>query len=69
MKILLEISDNKAELFLEFIKNIPFIKKAEKLTAGQVTNIAILQSIEDYETGKVQPTPCSLADLKKLINA
>ena len=48
MKILLEISDNKAELFLEFIKNISFIKRAEKVASGQVTNLAVLQSIERF---------------------
>ena len=69
MKILVEVSDSKAELFLEFIKNISFIEYFEKVTPNQVISPAILQSIEDYETGKVQPTPCSLADLKTLINA
>lgn len=69
MKILLEVSDNKVDLFLEFIKNIPFIKHSEKILPGQVTNAAIIQSIEDYESGKVQPTPCSLSELKTLVNA
>ena len=69
MKILIEVSDNKVDLFLELIKDISFIKHFEKIIPGQVANPAILQSIEAYETGKVQPTPCSLSELKTLIDA
>lgn len=69
MEILLDVNDYKADLFLEFIKNIPFIRSSEKITSGQVNNKAILQSIEDYESGKVVPTSFNLGDLKQLIDA
>lgn len=69
MKILIEVSDNKGNLFLEFMKDISSIKHVEKVTPGQVTNPAILQRVEDYESGKVQPIPCSLSELKTLIDA
>lgn len=69
MEILLDVNDDKAELFLEFIKNIPFVRSSEKVSSGQVGNKAVLQSIEDYESGKVAPTPLNLTDLKNLIDA
>jgi hypothetical protein len=69
MQLLLDIQDDKAELFLEFIKNISFIRSTEKITSGQITNPAILQSIQDYETGKVQPVPFSLQELKTMVDA
>lgn len=69
MQLLLDIQDDKAELFMEFIKNISFIRSTEKVVAGQVTNPAILQSIQDYETGKIQPAPFSLQELKAMIDA
>lgn len=69
MRILLEVSDNKADLFLEFIRNLPFVKKSEKVSDNEVTNPKILRSIEDYEQGKVSPTPANLEELKALINA
>jgi hypothetical protein len=69
MRILLEVSDNKADMFLEFIRNLPFVKKSEKIPANQITNPAILQSIEEYEQGKTTPTPLSLSELKAMISA
>ncbi|TKK71493.1 hypothetical protein FC093_00250 [Ilyomonas limi] len=69
MKILLEVADNKADLLLELLKDISFIKDAKQTGDTEITNPAILKSIEDYESGKVQPTPCNLEDLKALIDA
>ena len=69
MKVLLEIQDNKAELFMEFVKNLSFVQKVEIATPNEITNPRILQSIEDYESGNVKPGPCSLAELKEWINA
>ncbi len=69
IKIVLEVQDNKAELFMEFIKDLSFVKKAEIAAPNEILNPRLLQSIENYETGKVKPTPCSLAELKEWINA
>lgn len=40
-----------------------------KTAASEITNAAILQSIEAYENGKISPTPLSLDDLKEMIDA
>lgn len=69
MKIILDIHDNKADLFLEFIKNLSFVQKAEVAAPDQILNPRLLQSIEAYETGKAIPTPCNLTELKNLIDA
>ena len=69
MKILLEVNDNKADLLLELLKDISFVKNAKQIADNEVTNPQIFKSIEDYETGKVLPTPCNLEDLKTLIHA
>ena len=69
MKILLEVADNKGDLLLELLKDVSFVKDAKQIADNEITNPAILKSIEDYEKGKVQPTPCNLKDLKALIDA
>ncbi|MEI9956453.1 MAG: hypothetical protein WDM90_09180 [Ferruginibacter sp.] len=52
MKILLEVKDSKADYALEFLKHISFIKKVEVVAKNQITNAAILESIEKHEPGK-----------------
>ena len=69
MKILLEVADNKGDLLLELLKDISFVKEAKQIADNEITNPAILKSIEDYESGKVQPTTCNLEDLKALLHA
>lgn len=69
MKILVEVNDSKADYAVEFFKNISFIKKASPVAKNEITNAAILQSIEAYEKKKVKPTPVNLAELKALIHA
>ena len=69
MKIILDIQDNKAELFLEFIKDLSFVEKAEVAASNEILNPRLLQSIEDYETGKVKSTPLNLEELKSIIDA
>jgi len=68
MKILLEVADNKADLLLELLKNVSFVRNARQIGDNEITNPEILKSIEDFEKGRVQPTPCNLEDLKALIN-
>jgi hypothetical protein len=71
MKYILEIEVAGSETtFVEkFLKNISFVKKVKAIAANEITNPAILQSIEAYENGKVQATPLNLAELKSMINA
>jgi CRISPR/Cas system-associated protein Csx1 len=69
MKILIDIPDNKVDLALKFFKSISFIKNARPVEKNKITNPVILKSIEDYESGKVNPSILNLADLKKIINA
>jgi hypothetical protein len=69
MKILVEVADNKVNFAMEFFKNITFIKNTRSINKNEITNLAILKSMEDYENKKVNPTPLSLKELKKFINA
>ena len=69
MKILVEVPDSKANLAMEFFKNITFIKKTLAVDKNEITNPGILSSIEAYENKKITPTPLSLKELKKFINA
>ena len=69
MKILIEVNDEKVDFALEVLKSISFVKKAKKVAANEIANSAILQSIEDYENGKVKPTPVILSELKDLMHA
>ena len=69
MKLLLEIPDNKLSLAKEFFKSITFIKNIRVVDSNEITNVSILQSIEQYENKKLSPTPLSLDDLKSMINA
>ena len=64
MQIVVEVADNKADLFLEFIRSLSFVKRSEKVEGGSISNPELIQSIEDYESGKVQPQPFDLNSLK-----
>ena len=54
---------------MEFFKNLSFIKKAKAVDKNEITNIAVLKSIEDYESGKFKPTIVNLGQLKKILHA
>ncbi len=69
MKYILDIDDNKSTFAEEFFKSISFIKNIKAIDNNEITNPDILNSIENYENGKVKPTPLSLDDLKKMIDA
>jgi len=69
MKYVLDIPEDKKAFAEEFFKTISFIKNVKAILPNEITNPVILQSINDYETGKVNPTPLSLADLKQMLNA
>ena len=65
----IEIEDNKTSFAEEFFKSVSFVKKVRAIAPNEITNPVILQSIEDYETGKIKATPISLEALKEMINA
>jgi hypothetical protein len=44
----------------ELFKTISFIKNVKAIQPNEITNPVILQSISDYETGKIKPTPFSV---------
>lgn len=71
MKYILDIDipDNRKDFVEDFFKTISFIKKVSAIAPNEITNPDILRSIEDYEKGKVRPTPLNLAELKSMIHA
>jgi hypothetical protein len=71
MKYILEIevAGNETTFVEKFLKNISFVKAVKPVASNEITNPAILQSIEAYEKGKISPTPLSLSELKAMINA
>ena len=68
MKYVLDIADAKSNFAEKFFKSISFVKKVTAIAPNEITNTAILQSIESYENGALQPTPLNLEELKKMIN-
>jgi len=69
MKYVLDIPEDKKAFAEEFFKTISFIKNVKAILPNEITNPVTLQSINDYETGKVNPTPLSLAELKQMLHA
>ncbi len=65
----IDIDDDKRTFAEEFFKTISFVKKVHAIANNEITNPAILQSMDDYENGKSSPTPLNLAELKSLIDA
>jgi hypothetical protein len=68
MKYVLEVPDNKSDFAEEFFKTISFVKNIKQIASNEITNPSILQSIDDYEIGKLTPTPLSLKELKVMLN-
>ena len=52
----IEIDENKASFAEEFFKSISFVKKVRHIASNEITNPAILKSIECYENDKIKPT-------------
>ncbi len=69
MKYILDIDDSKSTFAEEFFKTLTFVKKIRAISSNEITNPDILESIENYENGKVNPTPLNLAELKVMISA
>lgn len=60
----------KLSFILDMFKSMGFISKVKVIeSTNEITNPQILQSIEEYETGKTQPTPLNLTELKAMMNA
>jgi hypothetical protein len=69
MKYILEIADNQSIVAEEFFKSVRFVKKVKAILPNEITNSAILQSIEDYEKRSKLPTILNLEDLKRFAYA
>ena len=65
----IEINNDKVEFAEEVLRSLNFVRKVSLVSENEITNPQILQSIEDYESGKVMPTPLSLLELKSLFDA
>lgn len=65
----IDVSENKLTFAEEFFKTISFVKKVRVVSNNEITNPAILQSIEAYENGKLSSTPLNLTELKAMIHA
>ncbi|GHT73468.1 hypothetical protein FACS189456_3930 [Bacteroidia bacterium] len=63
------IADNKISFAEEFFKSISFVQGFRVVPSNEITNPAILQSIEAYESGAVPPTPFDLATQKEMMYA
>jgi len=68
MKILVEVSNNKADSAMEVLKSISFVKNVKQVALNEVTNPFILLSKGDYEKEKINPTPLNLTGLNAMIN-
>ena len=68
MKYILEIEEGKALMAEEFFKCISFIRGVKAIQPNEITNPAILKSIEQYENGTIAPTPLSLVELKEMLH-
>ena len=67
MKYILEIEEDKVSVAEELFKSISFVRKVIAIQPNEIINQSICDSIEQYENGKVVPTPLSLADLKQML--
>ena len=71
MKIQLEIeiAENNMTFVEAFFRSISFVKKVRTIASNEITKNSVMESMENYEKGKVKPTPLNLNDLKDYINA
>lgn len=49
MKLLLEIKDDKAEFFLELLRNLPFVKAQSVLSEKQQLSAELLEAVENLK--------------------
>ena len=66
MKYILEVEEDKVSVAEELFKSIPFVRKVIAIQPNEIINQSICNSIEQYENGKIVPTPLNLLDLKHI---
>ena len=64
-RIDIEIADKKINFVKEFFKTLTFVKTVKVIPSKEITNPAILASIDAYEKGIVQHSPMNLSELKE----
>jgi hypothetical protein len=69
MKYIIDVENNKKAFVEAFFKSISFVKNVKVISENEITNPAILKSIDAYEKNKVKPKAISLEKLKKMLNA
>jgi len=69
MKYLLDIPEERAVDAEKLFQSTDFIEQFRVIAPNEITNSALLESIEAYESGRVLPSPLTLKDLKELIDA
>jgi hypothetical protein len=60
MKLLLEIKDDKAEFFLELLKNLPFVKAQSVMSDKQQLSAELSEAVENLKLvrkGKMKAKP------------
>lgn len=68
-RIELEVAADKLAFAEEFFKSISFIRSVRMVPPNEITNPDILECIASYETGKQNPTPLNLSELKSMLDA
>jgi hypothetical protein len=69
MKYIIDVKDSKKAFIEEFFKSISFVKSVKVISENEITNPAILKSIDAYEKNKVKPKAISFEKLKKMLDA
>jgi hypothetical protein len=60
MKVLLKIKDEKANFFMELLKNLPFVKAQQILSDKQQLSAELLEAVENLKLvreGKMDARP------------
>lgn len=52
MRLVIDIADDKVSFLKELLQSLPFVKKVTDITPNEITNPAVLASIEQYEQKK-----------------
>jgi hypothetical protein len=66
-KVVIDVPENKVSFAEDFFRAISFVKEVSPFAENEITNESVLQSINSYENGAVQPVAVSLEDLKRLL--
>jgi hypothetical protein len=66
-KVVIDVPENKVSFAEDFFRAISFVKEVSPFAENEITNESVLQSINSYENGTVQPVAVNLEDLKRLL--